>query len=258
MSPAKYGQHFLVDDEIVKRIISAIDPGPDDNILEIGPGKGVLTAHLVKSSRHLTAIEIDIQMVNQLNQKFSDVPHFILVHQDFLEYDLTRLPNNQFKIAGNIPYKITSPILRKLSDWTGWTEAILMVQKEVGDRLCAEVGTSAYGALTVGVRLTCEIEKLFEVSEDAFKPPPKVKSVVLKVKRREKPLAPNIAQVQRVIQAAFQQRRKTIENSLSHGLNIDKARVRKTIDNLQLSPTLRAQNLNTQQFIQLAQKLSVS
>jgi 16S rRNA (adenine1518-N6/adenine1519-N6)-dimethyltransferase len=147
---------------------------------------------------------------------------------------------------------LTSPILRKVCDWTGWDTATFMVQKEVGDRLVAKVSTAAYGALTAGVSLTCEMERVFDLSENSFKPPPRVKSTVVKLTRRQQPLTDNVHKVQRVIQAAFQQRRKTILNSLSHGLNLDKEKVERMLSAENIPVTARAENLTVQNYLALS------
>jgi 16S rRNA A1518/A1519 N6-dimethyltransferase RsmA/KsgA/DIM1 with predicted DNA glycosylase/AP lyase activity len=163
-----------------------------------------------------------------------------------------------FKVVGNLPYNLTSPILRKLSEWTNWSTAVVMVQKEVGDRLSAKVGTAEYGALTVGMGVTCTMERIFELSEKSFDPPPRVKSVVVRLRRRAEPLYDDPERVTRVIQAAFQQRRKTIENSFSHGLGFDKALVRDALADLKLDPMLRAERLTVEDFIRVTRKLMPS
>jgi 16S rRNA (adenine1518-N6/adenine1519-N6)-dimethyltransferase len=255
MSPAKFAQHFLVDKEAISRIVEALQLKTQDWVLEIGPGRGALTKDLIRNVERVVAIEIDPTLINIINSSFANAPNFKVIHADVLKFKLAQLGEGPYKVAGNLPYNLTSPILSRLSDWTNWTEAVIMVQKEVGDRLCAEPGSKTYGALTVGMNLTCEMEHVFDLFPKSFRPPPKVKSSVVKLRRRHKPLTPDILGVQKVIQAAFQQRRKTIENSLSHGLQMDKDKVRKVIDNLKLSPKTRAETLTPQHFIDLAKYL---
>jgi 16S rRNA (adenine1518-N6/adenine1519-N6)-dimethyltransferase len=196
-------------------------------------------------------------MVDALRRRFaSNQTNLEIIHRDFLELDLNALPAPApFKVVGNLPYNLTSPILRKLSEWTRWSSAVVMVQKEVGDRLAARVGTAEYGALTAGMGLTCTMERLFELSEKSFDPPPKVRSVVVRLRRREQPLFDDVDRAQRVIQAAFQQRRKTIENSLSHGLGLDKTGVRSALEQLGLDPGLRAERLTVDDFVRVTRKL---
>lgn len=247
---AKYGQHFLINQHAIDRIIQSLELTPEDQVLEIGPGKGALTAHF-QQVKSLTVVEVDADMVKFLRDKFGVNPNCQIVHADILEFDLSSLVG-AFKVVGNLPYNLTSPILRKLSEWDGWSFACVMVQKEVGERICAAPGTPEYGALTVGMSLICTAAPVFELSEKSFSPPPKVKSMVIKLTRRAKPLTDDIASCQRVIQAAFQQRRKTILNSLSHGLSVDKERVGKALSEFQIDPGIRAETLSPAQFISLA------
>ncbi len=251
----KFAQHFLINQHAVERIVNAMKLAPQDTVLEIGPGKGAVTALLVEGVQRVVVVEIDPQMVALLKKKLIGSKNVAIIEKDILEFDLSALPEKEIKVVGNLPYNLTSPILRKLSEWTGWSTAFLMVQKEVGDRLCAPAGSSDYGALTVGMNLTCEIAPVFVLSESSFKPAPRVKSAVVKLTRRAVPLTDNIPAVQRVIQAAFQQRRKVILNSLSHGLGLPKEIVEATLENLKISPQIRPERIPVSQFIALAQQL---
>jgi 16S rRNA (adenine1518-N6/adenine1519-N6)-dimethyltransferase len=197
-------------------------------------------------------------MTERLKSRFPSSQNLTVVNEDILSVELNDVRLGApapVKVVGNLPYNLTSPILRRLSEWNRWMFACVMVQKEVGDRLCAQPGTADYGALTVGVSLTCTAEKLFDLSEASFDPRPKVKSSVIKLRRREKPLTDDIERTQRVIQAAFQQRRKTILNSLSHGLGLEKDSVQRALDELKLDPELRAERLSPAQFISLTRAL---
>jgi 16S rRNA (adenine1518-N6/adenine1519-N6)-dimethyltransferase len=219
---AKFAQHFLINKHACERIVEALELTGEETILEIGPGKGALTALTVPQARRVVAVEIDPELVDHLRQKFSTRPSFTVVNRSILDFDPGEFIPEAFNILGNLPYNLTSPILRRLCEWNGWSRALVMVQKEVGDRMTASVGTPDYGALTVGMNLSCELSPVFELSETSFKPPPRVRSSVVKLIRREHPLTNDISRAQRVIQAAFQQRRKTILNALSHGLNTTK------------------------------------
>jgi 16S rRNA (adenine1518-N6/adenine1519-N6)-dimethyltransferase len=253
---ARYAQHFLVNRHAAERIGASVAAGPGDAVLEIGPGKGAITGLLLAASR-VVVVEIDEKWAQLLRQRHAGKnPHLEVINADFLEFDLNRLVHDRpFKVVGNLPYNLTSPILRKLSEWSGWSEATVMVQKEVGDRLCAAVGTAAYGALTAGMNLTCTAERVFDLSAKSFDPPPKVASTVVRLRRRPTPLFDDIDRVQRVIQAAFQQRRKTIENSFSHGLHLEKDAVRVALQGLGLDPALRAERLSTEDFIRVTRRL---
>ena len=255
----RFAQHFLRDSSAIDRIVSALEITGDDRVLEIGPGKGAITTKLL-AAKLLVAVEVDAEMVEALGRKCVAAKNFKLIHQDILKFDLRSLEadvqqGEKFKIAGNLPYNLTSPILYRLCEWDGWNRAILMVQKEVGDRLCALPGNGDYGALTVGVRLTAEARPLFDLSQNSFDPPPKVKSSVIELTRRALPLTRDVATTQRVIQAAFQQRRKTLHNSLSHGLQLSKDTVLAALRTLSIPDTLRPERLDVDGFIKLADML---
>ncbi len=247
---ARFAQHFLTNRHAVERIIAAVGVEPTSQILEIGPGKGVLTAFLQNAGR-LVVVEIDSRMVERLRARFPSAPHLTIVEDDILSFDLATLLDQGWTVVGNLPYNLTSPILRKLSVWPGWAQAILMVQKEVGDRLVAAPGEEAYGALTVGVNLTSTVAKVFDLSPTSFDPPPKVWSSVLRLCRREKPLTDDIDGTQKVIQAAFQQRRKTILNSLSHGLGKTREQIAELLAACQVDPTERPERLSVETFVRL-------
>ncbi len=251
---AKYGQHFLINKHAAERIVDSMKLTPDQSVLEIGPGKGALTALMLKA-RSIGVVEIDDEMVGLLKNRFGPTSNVRIFHADILKFDFSELGTGPFKVVGNLPYNLTSPILRRLSEWNLWTEAFVMVQKEVADRLCARHGTPEYGALSVGMNLTCKPEFVFELSETSFNPPPKVKSAVVKLIRREVPLTSDVDRTQRVIQAAFQQRRKTILNSLSHGLGLEKTVVEKALAEVGVESTTRGERIPVETFVRLSEVL---
>lgn len=251
-----YGQHFLSNKHAVDRIIDALQITPADVVLEIGPGKGVLTAGLLKA-KTVAVVEVDPVMIQKLQDRFGFAPYVKVFHADILEFDFSELdkfapPNGKTKVVGNLPYNLTSPILRRLSDWSGWDNAHVMVQREVADRLCAKVGTPEYGALTAGMSLTCAAEFVFELSANSFTPPPRVTSAVVKLTRLPTPLTDDTKSAQRVIQAAFQQRRKTLLNSLSHGLGLEKETVKKGLAELGIDDNLRAERISVDDFVRIS------
>jgi len=254
---AKFAQHFLTNQHAAERIAGALELKKGDALLEIGPGKGTLTAYFLAATK-LVIVEVDPEMVTRLQQRFASFPNIQIIHKDILDLDLNALSEaGSFKVVGNLPYNLTSPILRMLSDWNGWTFAVLMVQKEVGDRLVAIPGSADYGALTVGMSLTTTTERVFNLSPQSFSPRPRVESTVVRVRRREQPLTNNIEGTQKVIQAAFQQRRKTILNSLSHGLGLEKMEAEKILSQCGIDPGLRPEKLPVQAFINLADAWAV-
>ncbi len=257
MCAARYAQHFLINRHAIERIVESLELKPDEPVLEIGPGKGALTTYLVRRAKDVYAVEVDDEMIVNLKNKLGATANFHLIHSSILEYDLKSLPVQQkIKVVGNLPYNLTSPIFRLMSNWDGWTEAWFMVQKEVGERLCAKVGSENYGALTVGMSLTCKTESVFTLAETSFKPAPRVKSMVVKLTRRLEPLSPNVPAVQRVIQAAFQQRRKTILNSLSHGLGLTKEETNRIVLSVGLEPTIRPEDIDVEKFIALSRHIA--
>ncbi len=173
----KYAQHLLTNRHAAERIVESLALTEHDQVLEIGPGKGALTSYMLKAG-HITVIDIDPDMIGRLRARFGSQKNVAVVQSDIMEFDLNTLKGT-WKVVGNLPYNLTSPILRKLTNWGGWQEAHVMVQKEVAERICAKVGTPEYSALTVGMNLISEPKFVFELSETSFSPPPRVKSAVV-------------------------------------------------------------------------------
>jgi len=210
----KYGQHFLSSPSILEKIAVAANPldEPADLIVEIGPGRGALTEHLLKRANRIVAIEIDPVMVHYLKQRFREEPRFTVLNQDVLKADLGSFGPSI--IAGNLPYYITSPILdRVFASGDCWTRAVFLVQKEVAERVAAKPGSRDYGYLSVQTQLFSKPEILFQVSRTAFRPPPKVESAVFQLT----PVAPVVSEVKSFLDFAsicFRHKRKTLRNNL--------------------------------------------
>ncbi len=181
------GQNFLVDPNIQRRIVAALKAAPGDTVLEVGPGTGALTRHLAGSVERLVAVELDDHLAEALQRELGETPGVEVVHANALELDLGRLLNGAAgapspRIIGNIPYNITTPLIFHLLDMEPAPRAIvLMIQREVADRILAAPGGKEYGALSVGVRAIADVERLFNVSKNAFWPPPEVMSTVLRL-----------------------------------------------------------------------------
>ncbi len=181
------GQNFLVDPNIQRRIVAALEAAPGDTVLEVGPGTGALTRHLAGSVERLVAVELDDHLAEALQRELGETPGVEVVHANALELDLGRLLNGAAgapspRIIGNIPYNITTPLIFHLLDMEPAPRAIvLMIQREVADRILAAPGGKEYGALSVGVRAIADVERLFNVSKNAFWPPPEVMSTVLRL-----------------------------------------------------------------------------
>ena len=217
------GQNFLRDENIARKIVAAIDPHPDDILVEVGPGKGALTRFLAPSVRKLIAVEIDGRAVTILREMFAGSSVEVR-HQDFLEMDLDQLVGDlpvasqrRIRIVGNIPYNITSPILfRALDNRARIRDVTIMMQKEVARRLIAPPGTKDYGILAVFCQLFADVRVLFDVSPNAFIPKPKVTSSVVRLGMLDAPRYPlRDEQFFRMMtRAIFGKRRKTLRNSL--------------------------------------------
>ncbi|MDR3046445.1 MAG: 16S rRNA (adenine(1518)-N(6)/adenine(1519)-N(6))-dimethyltransferase RsmA [Bacteroidales bacterium] len=211
----RLGQHFLKNEAIAKQIVEAIVSN-NKHVLEIGPGMGVLTKYLLQNQDvELSVVELDEESVLYLNAHFSELKEKIFA-EDFLQLPLDKLYHENLTIIGNFPYNISSQILFKLLDYKELvTELVGMFQKEVAERVAAKPGNKQYGILTVLLQAFYDIEYLFTVDENEFNPPPKVKSAVIRVTRnRDKKLSCDEQLFKRVVKTAFNQRRKTLRNSL--------------------------------------------
>ena len=247
------GQHFLHDENISQRIVNSIVeklPG-SNNVLEIGPGPGALTKFLLKQNLNLRCVELDERMIEHLLKTYPASKDKI-IHGDFLSVKLNEVFKNEFSIVGNFPYNISSQILfRILEERKNIPLMVGMFQKEVGDRIASIHGNKTYGILSVLVQAYYDVENLFIVEPTSFTPPPKVKSVVLRLMRKKN--SPEFVDEKyffAFVKNAFGQRRKTLRNSLSQLIPKEKLQD-KTFDK-------RAEQLSVQQFIELANQFAVA
>ncbi|MEE8342099.1 MAG: 16S rRNA (adenine(1518)-N(6)/adenine(1519)-N(6))-dimethyltransferase RsmA [Candidatus Neomarinimicrobiota bacterium] len=214
----KWGQNFLIDPNLLRRIIRTISLSEKDNILEIGPGEGILTERILPAVNGLAVIEIDPLLIEYL-RSLDSIKGCHIIHGDVLWFELKRLPiSKPVKVVGNIPYNITSPILFWLIEQRrNWSDAYLMVQKEVASRLTGKIGTKSYGRLTVMTGAFLDIEKCFNIPPEVFIPRPKVDSTFIKITKKVNPII-NDEQFDKfevLVKAAFSKRRKMLQNSLS-------------------------------------------
>lgn len=250
----RFGQNFLVDEQIIADIISAIRPEPEDNMVEIGPGLGALTRPLLKKLHHLHVVEIDRDIIARLESDYpQDNPKSKLtVHAgDALEFDFAKL-QAPLRIVGNLPYNISSPLLFHFAAYAGRiTDMHFMLQNEVVERMVAGPSTPAYGRLSVMLQYRFHMEKLLDVPPESFRPAPKVDSAIV----RMIPLPANEISVRNeklfaaIVRTAFGQRRKTLRNTLRGYL--DEA----DFEKLGINPQLRAENLAVADFIKVANYL---
>lgn len=252
------GQNFLVDDNIKQKIIDALELGVSDHLLEIGPGYGALTCVAAQKCEHITAVERDPKLVAVLKEELGDFENVDIVHSDILKFDIDALPaKDKYKVLGNLPYYITSKIIFQLIDSRAKiSSAVLTMQKEVAERIAAGPGSKVYGRLTVGIRLFCEVEHLFDISAACFYPAPDVKSSVLRFTFRDD-IIKNSELVMKVIKALFSQRRKSIANNLKsiEGVKISKQDSAAIISNAGLDPKSRAEDLAVDSFVRLSEEL---
>ena len=247
----KWGQNFLADTNLLLKIVRTINPTADDTILEIGPGEGALTEHVLPLVKYMAAIEIDPKLIKYLNGR-DDLQDCHFIHKDVLCQKLDNLPiPTPIKIIGNIPYNITSPILFWLIEQRAhWTAAFLMVQKEMAERLTGEVGTKSYGRLTVMIGAFLNVKTCFTIPPDVFIPKPKVKSAIIKLVKRHDPLIEDkyFERFEKIVAAAFSRRRKMLRNTLSDfGLPEE---IQKKIDF-----TRRPETLSISEFSELAKTI---
>ena len=256
MPPARkrFGQHFLHDRNIVERIIRAIDPGPGDRLLEIGPGYGALTYPLLEHCKRLTAIEIDRDLIPVLEGKARDLGELELINADVLEFDLDSLPGEgAYRLVGNLPYNISTPLLFHLLESVGRIiDMHFMLQREVALRIVAGSGDTNYGRLSVMLQQRCDCEYLFDVAPTCFRPPPRVDSAVVRLRPLPAPRHDHgdAAVFSRIVQTAFGQRRKTIANSLKSLVDRD------LLERCGIDPGLRAENLDVGDYARLSRACS--
>lgn len=256
----KYGQNFIGDPALLERIATVCDWQPGDRALEIGPGAGTLTRAIAREAEEVLAVEIDRRLAPLLEETLADCANVHLVFTDALKADLDALMRDtlgwdgRYKLIANLPYYITTPlIMHVLEDSEKVSELVIMVQKEVGERLCAAPGSKAYGAVTVMVQYAATVARAFDVGRHAFVPSPEVDSTILHLIPYEKrPIqAQSDAVLRRVVKAAFSQRRKTLRNSLS-SLGCDKALIKQALEAASIEDSRRAETLSVAEFVALA------
>jgi 16S rRNA (adenine1518-N6/adenine1519-N6)-dimethyltransferase len=233
----RFGQHFLHDPRVLARLVESINPARDDVIVEIGPGEGALTRHLLKLAGHFEVIELDRDLASWLAAEFP--PPRLIVHcADALEYDFSRFPAG-VRIVGNLPYNISTPLLFHLARFAQRVRDLhFMLQLEVVERMVAAPSTAAYGRLSVALQARFRMKKLFKVSRGAFRPPPKVESAVVRLE----PLSRILEIDEQLLRRAFSARRKTLRNALPE---IDFAA-------LGIDSNLRPENLSPEDYARLS------
>lgn len=258
----KYGQNFLIDTHVLDKIIGAAQIGPDDFVLEIGPGIGTMTQYLAEAAREVVAVEIDTKLIPILQDTLKEYDNVTVLNEDILKVDIRKIAEEKnggkpIKVVANLPYYITTPIIMGLFESEVPLDSItVMVQKEVADRMQVGPGTKDYGALSLAVQYYAEPYIVANVPPNCFIPRPAVGSAVIRLTRyQEKPVKVNDASFMfKIIRASFNQRRKTLQNGLynSSELRISKEKTVAALEEMGLTPTIRGEKLSLEEFAQLS------
>ncbi len=248
----RFGQNFLTDDGVLHDIISAINPQPQDSMVEIGPGLAAMTALLLQSLDHLHVVELDRDLVKRLQDRFD--PKKLTVHAgDALKFDFRQLPvadGQKLRVVGNLPYNISSPLLFHLAELAAYVQdQHFMLQKEVVERMVAEPGSKTFGRLSVMLQWRYHMDLLFVVPPTAFDPPPQVDSAIVRMIPKAAPLACDVRKLETTVTKAFSQRRKVIRNCVM-GMFTEAQLLEAGID-----PQLRPEAVGLEQYVALANLL---
>ncbi|MEW5795827.1 MAG: 16S rRNA (adenine(1518)-N(6)/adenine(1519)-N(6))-dimethyltransferase RsmA [Candidatus Zixiibacteriota bacterium] len=252
----RLGQNFLKSEEVIGRVIELLAPAPNDIIVEIGPGRGALALPLARAGATLWAVEFDRDLIGYLSSLLSDYANVQLLNDDFLKFNPTARELGRFKLVGNLPYNITSPVL----DWClryreYLVTVVLMVQRELGARIAASPGSKDWSPLGILTQSAFSVERAFDVSAEHFEPRPDVMSTVVRLTPLPEPAAPVTGLFERVVRASFQHRRKTLLNNLVPTFSLDTKVAGGLLTELGLSPMTRAEELSIAQFLTLTAAL---
>jgi 16S rRNA (adenine1518-N6/adenine1519-N6)-dimethyltransferase len=250
----RFGQHFLHDTGILRRIVEAIAPRPGERVVEIGPGDGAMTMPLLQAAGELTAIELDRDLIEPLAERARSIGRLHIVNADVLNVDFTELAHGAaLRVVGNLPYNISTPILFHCLEHAGAIRDMhFMLQKEVVERMAAPPGNKVYGRLSVMLQLRCTVEPLFRVPPGAFRPPPKVDSAIVRLTPLPGAALPDadFGLIERLVRAAFGQRRKTLSNALHELASAAE------IADAGIDPRARAEQLAPAAYVALARQLA--
>jgi 16S rRNA (adenine1518-N6/adenine1519-N6)-dimethyltransferase len=252
LKPKDYmGQNFLIDEQVLSEIINVADLKSSDTVLEVGPGLGILTGELVKKVKQVWGIEKDSKLVGVLKNEFAGQKNLKIINEDILRFHVAREILSPYKVVANIPYYLTSKLLQFFLEQPNLPKLmVLMIQKEVGERVVAQAGELSI--LGISVQVYADVEIAASVSRNSFWPIPEVDSVVLKITPKEK--YPQIKEKKlffRIIKVAFAGKRKQIQNTLAHGLNLSKEKVGELLLNAGIPPTERPQDIAIEQWVRL-------
>ena len=254
----RFGQNFLLDESVCVRIADLARSGAPEYIVEVGPGTGALTAALARDGANVRALEIDRDLVALLRQR-NDLASVDIIEADALTYTWPEREYRHWHVAGNLPYNIATPLLVQLAQLPDGPQRIVaMIQKDVADRLLAKPGTPAYGSLTIAVSNAMTIERALTLGPGAFYPRPKVDSTVIVLNRRARALVEPIdsALFEKVVRGSFAYRRKTLANSLSRALSVERAEILTAMQTAGIDEDERGERLDIDSFARLADALA--
>ena len=250
------GQNFLIHERVIESILRLLDLESGDRVFEIGPGLGFLTRRLLERGATVWAVEVDAALIERLRASdFADNSKLTLIAGDILEISPELLPNGKVKLVGNLPYSITTPVLFRIFEWRAhFSGLVLMVQKEVADRIAGAPGTKDYGTLSIWSQVHGRIAEKVPVSPEAFFPRPKVRSTVLKIELFSEPLiaANEMPALRHLVRAAFGQRRKTLSNALASAARRPRAEIEKFLESQNIDPQRRGETLSVEEYVMLA------
>ncbi len=247
------GQHFLRDGKVLDKIAAALELTGNETVIEIGPGRGALTDRLADRAGRLIAIELDRALIPVLRDRYAARGNVMIAEGDVLTFDLAALAQGPYRLAGNVPYYITTPILFHALKAPRPERAVFLVQREVAERMAALPDTEAYGALSVNLQALATAETVMIVKPGAFEPPPKVDSAVVRVVPRAEPLvsAEEEAPFSRFVLACFAQRRKQLARTLRTVASLEAEASRALLESVEIDPTARAETLSPERFVRL-------
>lgn len=247
----RFGQNFLIDQQVIGQIVAAINPSSDDNLIEIGPGMAAITEHLVKLCPSMTLVELDRDLIAFLKQKLIDYPSVSIINGDALQTNFGDFyQGNKLRLVGNLPYNISTPLLFHLLDTKEYIRDMhFMLQREVVDRLSASPGEKSYGRLSVMIQYHCRVMPLIPVPPTSFNPAPKVQSAIVRLTPYNQPLykAENPQLFKRIVNLCFQQRRKTLKNCLNSYASYISSETNTVVD-----LTKRPEQLSVAEFVDLS------
>lgn len=256
------GQNFLIDGNIVRKIVQGANITKEDYVLEVGPGIGTLTEELALNAKKVVSVELDRSLLPVLEDTLQAYDNVEIVHGDILKIDVKKIIDEKFgggpvKVVANLPYYVTTPILGMFLEENLNIESItVMIQKEVADRMVASHGSKTYGSLSVFVNFYSKPEIILKAPKTVFMPQPKIDSSVIKLNIKKELPDVNSEQLFKVVKAGFSKRRKTVLNALSsYGFDLDKEFIKESLEEIGISPEIRAENLSLEDFINISKIL---